>query len=103
MEADVLNKFLHNSNINNFAAIYKDLASELKLERANDIIQTEQSKKYTYSQKLNDLMNLDVKLFNQAVFRFMKQSKDYPLSSAQEFALVENEDVIDLEGSLQTI
>lgn len=96
--ADVLNRFLHNSNINNLAALYKDIATELKLERANEIIQTEQSKKYTYTQKLNDLMNLDVKLFNKAVFSFMKQSTDYPLNHAEEFALVENEDVIDLEG-----
>ena len=69
------------------------LRAEDILQEALKIVDTPLSKGFFYSKKLNALLDLDVKVFNKAVFAFLKTT-DYPVGQLDEFPLVDNEDVL---------
>ncbi len=91
--ADVINKFLNNSNIPSLLEIYSSLCDKETLSKAKDIIERPISKQFYYSKKVNALLDLDIKLFNKAVFNFLKTT-DYPVGKLDSFPLVDNDEVL---------
>ena len=51
------------------------------------------NKTFYYSKKMNALLDYDVKLFNHAVFEYLKTT-DYPVGKLDEFPLLDNTDVL---------
>lgn len=92
---DVINKVLKNDVIPQIASYYRQLCSGPKLEDALEIVEKPLTKQFTYSKKLNALLDFDVKLFNHAVFRYL-QTTEYPVGklTEEEFPLLDNEDVL---------
>lgn len=90
---DVINKVLHNDNIQEFSEIYKNICSEELLAKTLEIVEKPLTKQFYYSKKLNALLDLDVKIFNRAVFEFLKTT-DYPVGKLEDFPLLDNEDVL---------
>jgi hypothetical protein len=90
---DVIHKVLHNDNIANFEEIYRAVCPPNLLEKAIEAIRKPLTKQFYYSKKLNILLDLDVKIFNRAVFQYLKTT-DYPVGKLDYFPLVDNEDVL---------
>lgn len=90
---DVINKVLNNNNISNLIEIYTLLCNGDTLTEAKNIIERPLTKDFYYSKKVNALLNLDTKLFNKAVFNFLKTT-DYPVGKLDEFPLVDNDEVL---------
>jgi hypothetical protein len=75
-------------------ALYEATAGESeKLARMLEIVEEPLSMQFGQDQKLDLLLDLDVKVFNRAVFAFLKDT-DYPLAQADSFPLVENDDIL---------
>lgn len=93
---DVVNKFLHNENIEQISAIYDRLCPDgLMKEDLMEIVIRPITKQFYYSKKLDALLDFDVKMFNHAVFEFL-HTTDYPVGklSEDEFPLLDNDDII---------
>lgn len=90
---EVINKVLHNSSISKAVSLYKKYAGKQDISRLIEILEQPQSKKYLFSQKLNDLLNVDVIAFNKVVFEYFKDS-DLPIASLEDYPLLKNEDVV---------
>ena len=91
---DVINKFLHKENQEQIADIYERLCPEGILKE--DIMETVKrpiSKQFYYSKKMNALLDYDIKLFNHAVFEFLKTT-DYPVGKLDNFPLLDNTDIL---------
>ena len=68
---DVINKFLHKENQEQIIDIYDKLCPEgLMKEDLMDVLKKPITKQFYYSKKLNALLDIDVKLFNHAVFEY---------------------------------
>jgi hypothetical protein len=98
---DVLFKLFNPNNnesvLDHYSAIYKGkkldqvaeiINSEITFER-HQRLATERQIKF----KLNGLLNIDVVEFNQATFKFLKNTA-YPLSFEDDYPLLTNEDVL---------
>lgn len=91
---DVINKFLNNDNMKQVVDIFEKLCSPGRLKYdVTGIVKTPISKGFYYSKKLNALLDLDIKLFNHAVFEFLKTT-DYPVGKLDNFPLLDNTDVL---------
>lgn len=90
---DVINKVLKNENISALEEIYSFQKSGSINNRLIEIIKQPVTSKFTVQQKLNLLLDLDIKLFNEAVFQILKTTQ-YPLSKESSFPLVDNEEVL---------
>ena len=90
---DVINKVLHNDNIEKISNLYKEFCPTNFLEKSLEIIKTPLTKQFYYSKKLNALLDISIKTFNVAVFNFLKTT-DYPVGKLDHFPLVENEDIL---------
>jgi hypothetical protein len=99
---EVINKVLHNDNIPQIAEIYKLVCDERILQKALKIVETPLTKQFYYSKKLNALLDLDVKIFNKAVFAFLKAT-DFPVGKLDSFPLVDNEDVLGIKDIYQIL
>lgn len=91
---DVINLVLSNKNKKQFIEIYKKVSDSDLYNRAELFLKTDISKSFYYTKKLNTLLDISVKTFNQAVFVFLK-STDYPVGKLSDFPLIDNEDIID--------
>jgi hypothetical protein len=89
---DVVSKLLKNEQISNVADFYA-LTGSLKLERILEVVEEPLSSRFTQSDKLNALLDLDTQAFNQIVFKYLKTSK-YPLSHAEHFPLMDNDETL---------
>ena len=69
------------------------LSKSLNIERIIDIVNQPISTKFLMDQKLNLLLDQDIKEFNRVVFEYLKVT-DYPLSRELDFQLVENDEVL---------
>ena len=90
---DVINKFLHNENLDQIVEIYERLCPEGFLR--DEILETVKkpiTKQFYYSKKMNALLDYDIKLFNHAVFEFLKTT-DYPVGKLDNFPLLDNTDI----------
>lgn len=90
---DVINRVLHNDNMQEFNAIYESVSSNDVYQEAKKFLETPITKSFFYSKKLNALLDVDVKVFNHAVFEFLKTT-EYPVGQLDYFPLIDNEDII---------
>lgn len=94
---DVVKKALSNDNIELIKGYYNSITTEDKLSVVMQYVQHPTSASYTLKQKLNALLDTDVKLFNRVIFQFLKTT-DYPIGKLDSFPLIENDEVVDLKG-----
>lgn len=99
---DVIKKILSNSNIETLKNYYNQFSSEDKLANALQYIDQPISPKFTQTQKLNALMDVDLRLFNKVVFEFLKTT-DYPIGKLDEFPLIENDEIIALNDVFEIL
>jgi 3'-phosphoadenosine 5'-phosphosulfate sulfotransferase (PAPS reductase)/FAD synthetase len=99
---EVINTVLNNDNIQLLSEIYKKVCFENLLEKALEIVEKPLTKQFYYSKKLNALLDLDVKLFNRAVFEFLKTT-DYPVGKLENFPLLDNEDILGINDIYQIL
>lgn len=91
---DVINKFLHKENQEQIIDIYDRLCPEgLMKEDLMDVLKKPITKQFYYSKKLNALLDIDVKMFNRAVFEYLKTT-DYPIGHLDSFPLIDNDEVL---------
>ena len=91
---DVINKVLHNENLEQFVSLYDLLCPNNSMkDEIMGVASTQISKQFYYSKKLNTLLDYDIKLFNKVVFAFLKTT-DYPVGKLEEFPLLDNTDVL---------
>ncbi len=89
---DVIRKVLRNDNISALTEFF-NLATTKNLNRIIEIVNEPLSTRFTESEKLGALLELDTKGFNEVVFRFLKPT-NYPLAFIDKFPLIDNEDVL---------
>lgn len=99
---DVIKKLLVNSNIEAIKAYYKEYADVNVLENALQYVEQPITPKFTQTQKLNALLDVDLKLFNKIVFEFLKTT-DYPIGKLDTFPLIENDEIIGLDDVFQIL
>ena len=91
---DFINKFLHKENQEQIIDIYDKLCPEgLMKEDLMDVLKKPITKQFYYSKKLNALLDIDVKMFNHAVFEYLKTT-DYPVGHLDSFPLIDNDEVL---------
>ena len=91
---DVINKFLNNANTEQVLDIYDKLCPQgRKKYDITGILKQPIGKGFYYSKKLNALLDIDTKMFNHAVFEYLKTT-DYPVGQLDEFPLIDNTDVL---------
>ena len=90
---DVTNKFLNNASVEIISEIYSGLCTGDKLVEVLKIVNTPITKHFFYSKKLYALLDFDVKLFNKAMFEFLKTT-DYPIGKLDSFLLIDNDEVL---------
>ena len=92
---DVINKVLSNDNLKQIEDYYEELCPVRMKDEVMEIVRKPITKQFYYSKKLNALLDLDVKLFNHVVFKFL-QTTEYPVGklTEEEFPLLDNDDVL---------
>ncbi len=88
---DVISEVLRNESIPNLEQLYKKYIDKAKLKRTLEIVNEPLSYKFAQSNKLNALLAISIMVFNKVVFELLK-STEYPLSYADDFTLIDNED-----------
>jgi len=91
---DVVTKLLANQNLERLLAISRNIDFAASQEKVNQLLGREINTGFTFDQKLNALLDTNVKAFNHLVFNFLKTT-DYPLATEDYFPLLENEEVLD--------
>jgi len=99
---DVIKKLLSNSNIKELSGYYQQHSSQNVLVNALQYAEQLISPKFTQTQKLNALMDVDLKLFNKVVFEFLKTT-DYPIGKLDDFPLIDNDEIIGLNDVFQIL
>lgn len=90
---DVIAKMLGNQNFDNLQTLARNIDFGRFQEKATQIISKKLDYSFTQAQKLNALIDTDVKAFNHLVFEFLKTT-NYPLANEDSFELLDNEDVL---------
>jgi len=90
---DVVTKLLSNQNIDQLINISQNVDFGKNQEKAKQVIHRRLDASFTLDQKLNFLIDNNVKTFNQLVFDFLKTT-DYPLATEATFPLLENDEVL---------
>jgi 3'-phosphoadenosine 5'-phosphosulfate sulfotransferase (PAPS reductase)/FAD synthetase len=93
---DVIMKALSNSNREALLDLYQSLYLHQKSQRFEDLLSQPLDLSFTQTQKLNLLLDLSIKDFNQVVFNWLKTTT-YPLALEIYFPLVNNEEVLTLD------
>lgn len=93
---DVIEKTLNSENENFLLQIFDTSNFLSSSNRFREILATPINKIFTRDQKLNQLLSLDVRLFNQLVFAFLKTTK-YPLSEVMDYALLNDTSVLKID------
>lgn len=93
---DVMKKFLANSNIDFVKQHYEIIAPKGKLEMILQYVEQPISLRFTQKQKVNALLDTDVKLFNKVVFEFLKTT-DYPVGKLESFSLIDNDEILGID------
>jgi 3'-phosphoadenosine 5'-phosphosulfate sulfotransferase (PAPS reductase)/FAD synthetase len=99
---DVIKKLLTNSNIEVVKEYYNKYSNQNVLTNALQYVEQSISPKFTQTQKLNALMDVDLKLFNKVVFEFLKTT-DYPIGKLDSFPLIENDEIIGINDVFQIL
>ena len=99
---DVIKKVLSNSNMEMINKYYSQYAEQAILTSASEYLEQPISPKFTQKQKLNALMDVDLKLFNKVVFEYLKTT-DYPIGKLDSFPLIENDEIIGINEVFQIL
>jgi len=90
---DVISKMLTNSNSNLLLELFSGNTSAKNHERIEEVLKQPLTQSFTQNQKLNLLLDLGIKEFNELVFLYLKTT-DYPLANEENFAPTDNEDIL---------
>jgi len=90
---DVIAKFLANSNSEQVLKLHAQISKSRNSKRIQEILKQPISQSFTQSQKLNILLDISIKEFNELIFSFLKTT-NYPLSQLDSFHLIDNEDIL---------
>lgn len=90
---DVVNKLLANQNIEQMLTISNNVDFGKQQEKATQTILRKIDSTFTLDQKLNVLLDTNVRAFNQLIFDYLKTT-DYPLATEDYFPLIENDEVL---------
>lgn len=90
---DVVVKLLSNNNMENILAMSKNIDFGKYQDKALQTIARKVDASFTLDQKLNVLLDTNVKAFNQLTFDFLKTT-EYPLATEDSFPLLENDEVL---------
>jgi uncharacterized pyridoxamine 5'-phosphate oxidase family protein len=90
---DVIAKLLANQNIEQIISISKNIDFGKNQDKVLQSISRKIDTGFTLDQKLNLLLDSNVKAFNRLVFEFLKTT-DYPLAREASFPLIDNDEVL---------
>lgn len=90
---DVVAKMLSNQNIDFIEEYSKAIDFGKHQDKALEIIRKKIDPSFTQSQKVNALLDTNVKGFNHLIFEFLKTT-EYPLAQESTFPLLDNEDIL---------
>ena len=90
---DVVARMISNQNLELIEANSKSIDFGQYQDKVLEIIRKKINPSFTQSQKLNALLDVNVKGFNHLVFEFLKTT-EYPLANESTFPLLDNEDVL---------
>lgn len=90
---DVVTKLLSNQNIEQLMSMTKNIDFGKYQDKALQTILKNVDTSFTIDQKLNVLLDTNVKAFNHLVFEFLKTT-DYPLATEDSFPLLDNDEVL---------
>lgn len=90
---DVIAQLLSNRNAVKVLDLFEQMAISKTSQRFKEVLIQDLSPNFTHQQKLNLLLDLGVKEFNELVFAFLKTT-NYPLAAEPRFLLTDNEDVL---------
>ncbi|MCP4372374.1 MAG: phosphoadenosine phosphosulfate reductase, partial [Deltaproteobacteria bacterium] len=99
---EVIHKVLHRDNIGQVIALYEDIADNKKREAMLRVIRQPMSESFNLDHKLNALFDLSLPTFNRVTRQFLKTTA-YPLNFADEFPLLDDENVITREDVFQLL
>lgn len=99
---DVIKKFLSNSNIDFVTKHYELLLMDKHSEVILQYVKLPISPRFTQRQKLNALLDTDVKLFNKVVFEFLKTT-DYPVGKLESFSLIDNDEILGIDDIFEIL
>ncbi|HMF70646.1 MAG TPA: phosphoadenosine phosphosulfate reductase family protein [Flavitalea sp.] len=90
---DVVSKVLKNQNIPVILEYYAQFLQGSELTRALEIAEQPLSTRFTQSEKLNSLLNINTKAFNRVVFSFLKCTK-YPIANLYSYSLLDDDQIL---------
>lgn len=90
---DVIVKLLSNQNIDLLLSFSSNIDFGSAREKVKQLLSKRMDTTFTQNQKLNALLETDVKAFNRLVFTFLRTTS-YPLASVEDFPLVDNDDTL---------
>ena len=88
---DVIQRVLQTDTLPRLIDLYSGLSEPAQHDRLLPLVETPLSRGFAQAQKLNALLDVDVRLFNRVVFALLRDTA-YPLSQASDFSLLDNED-----------
>ena len=91
--ADVVNKMLANQNIEKLYNFAQNIDFGMHQSKVIQVITKKIDPVFNQDIKLNNLLDSNVKGFNQLVFEYLKTT-EYPLSTEKTFPLIENDEVL---------
>lgn len=90
---DVISKMLANNNSNLLLDLSKNIRIMKNSDRIEEVLKQPLTQSFTQNQKLNLLLDLGIKEFNELVFSYLKTT-NYPLAKEEKFAPTDNEDIL---------
>lgn len=88
---DVVRRMLQPDALPRLRGLYAELSEPATRARLLALAEAPVSRSFTRPQKLNALLDADVKLFNRVVFQLLRDTA-YPLAQAPDFALLNNDE-----------
>lgn len=80
-------------NADKVRTIYQQVCPENLVDSVLLVLDTPLTRDFYYSKKLNALLDIDVKVFNKAVYEYLKTT-DLPVGQLDEFPLIDNDDIL---------
>jgi uncharacterized pyridoxamine 5'-phosphate oxidase family protein len=90
---DVIAKMLANTNSKQLLDLFRNTATIKNSERFEEVLWQQLTPNFSQQQKLNLLLDLGIKEFNELVFSFLKTT-NYPLAHEENFPVTGNEDIL---------
>lgn len=90
---DVIQKFFKDNSLETLFAWFKNAYSAKNHGKVIEIISKELTRSYNIKDRTEDLLDISIKSFNNAIFQFLKTT-DYPVGKLEYFPLIDNEDIL---------